>query len=268
MKLTIAHETHYRFGEPANHSIQYLRQTPRQDPCQRVVEWRLETRGQLTPWTDGFDNTVHAITTDEPHDEIKVVVEGMVETVDTAGVLPPKDGLPPPIFLRETRFTRTGDGVHALAAPFRDQLDREGGLAALHAMLAAIAGEVTYQPGVTTVDTDAEHAVATGAGVCQDHAHIFIAGARVLGIPARYVSGYVLAGSGNDSHLASHAWAEAFVDDLGWVSFDPANRQSATDAYVRLAIGFDYESAAPVRGHRIGGGFEEMSVRVEVNQAQ
>ncbi|MFQ5764618.1 MAG: transglutaminase domain-containing protein [Rhodospirillales bacterium] len=268
MKLTIVHETLYRFGEPANHSIQYLRQTPRQAPCQRVVSWTLSTRGQLTPWTDGFDNTVHVVTTDEPHDEIKVVVEGVVETVDTVGVLPAKDGLPPLIFLRETRFTAAGDGVRGLAEPFRAQAAEEGTLAALHAMMAAIAGQVTYQPGITTVESDAEHAVAEGAGVCQDHAHIFIAAARVLGVPARYVSGYILAGSGNDSHLASHAWAEAFVEGLGWVSFDPSNQQSATDAYVRLAIGFDYESAAPVRGHRVGGGFEEMSVHVQVSQAQ
>ena len=104
--------------------------------------------------------------------------------------------------------------------------------------------------------------------MCQDHAHIFIACARVLGLPARYVSGYILAGQGNDSHVASHAWAEVYVERLGWVSFDPTNRQSATEEYVRLAIGFDYPSAAPIRGSRYGGGIEEMTVRVEIGQSQ
>ncbi len=88
----------------------------------------------------------------------------------------------------------------------------------------------------------------------------------MLGLPARYVSGYILAGQDNDSHVASHAWAEVFIDGLGWVSFDPTNRQSATEEYVRLAIGFDYPSAAPIRGSRYGGGMEEMTVRVQLEQ--
>lgn len=267
MRLTIVHETHYSFQEPANHSIQYLRLTPRQDSCQRTLSWSVSTAGTMTPWVDGFGNSVHVSTIDEAHDEIKVVVEGVVETFDTVGVLPARDGLPPQLFLRDTPLTASGENIARLVKDVRPKLD-EGTLPALHALSAAISENVNYDSSTTTTETKAEDAVAEGSGVCQDHAHILISGARELGIPARYVSGYILAGKGNDSHVASHAWSEAYVDGLGWVSFDPTNRQSATEEYVRLAVGFDYPSTAPIRGSRYGGGIEEMSVKVQVEQSQ
>ncbi len=265
MRLTIVHETHYQFTEAANHSIQYLRLTPRQDTCQRMLSWSVTTPGSLTPWIDGFGNNAHVSTIDEPHDEVKVVVEGVVETIDTVGVLPTRDGLPPMLFLRETPLTEAGEGVADICAAAKSAIDNDT-VTGLHALMNEIADRVTYQQGTTTSETEAEEAIRHGVGVCQDHAHIFIAAARHLRIPTRYVSGYILAGRGNDSHVASHAWAESYVDGLGWVSFDPSNRQSATEEYVRLAIGFDYPSSAPVRGSRIGGGVEELTVRVQLDQ--
>lgn len=267
MRLTIVHETLYKFAEPANHSIQYLRLTPRPDSSQRTLSWSVSTAGSMTPWIDGFGNNVHVSTIDEAHDEIKVVVEGVVETFETVGVIPARDGLPPQLFLRETAITAPGENIRKLVKGIQPVLE-EGSLPALHALSAAISDNVNYDSYTTTTETKAEDAVQAGSGVCQDHAHIMIAGARELGIPARYVSGYILAGQGNDSHVASHAWAEAYVDELGWVSFDPSNRQSATEEYVRLAIGFDYPSTAPVRGSRYGGGVEELSVKVQVEQSQ
>ncbi len=268
MRLSIEHETHYRFEEPANHSIQYLRLTPRRDRCQTVTAWNLSTLGDLYAWTDGFDNLAHVSVQERPHDEVTVAVTGEVETVDTKGILPADDGLPPPIFLRETSYTRADGGIPDLAGPLLEKIRAEGPLAALHGLMTVIADAVTYEAGHTSVESRASEALARGHGVCQDHAHLFIACCRVLGVPARYVSGYLLAGNGNESQLASHAWAEAFVHDLGWVSFDAANRQSATDAYVRLAIGFDYAYAGPMRGLRLGGGSEDLTVRVQVGQRQ
>ena len=94
--------------------------------------------------------------------------------------------------------------------------------------------------------------------MCQDLSHIFIAAARSLGIPARYVGGYFHRNDGVIEQDAGHAWAEAFVPDLGWVAFDTANGISATDAHVRVAVGLDYLGAAPVRGMRYGGGGETL----------
>jgi len=268
MRLQIEHETHYGFDAPANHSVQYLRLTPRADACQRTIEWSVTAPGRLAPWTDGFDNTGHVSFLDGPHEEISVQVRGVVETWDTNGVVPDDDGLPPRIFLRETPFTGVTDGIAKFAGDFQGAIDTDGPLAGMHALMGGIADTVTYEAGATTVETDAAHALDACRGVCQDHAHLFIACARVLGVPARYVSGYLLAGRDNDSHLASHAWAEAHIGGLGWVSFDPTNRQSATEGYVRLAIAGDYLGASPIRGVREGGGTESLNVRVQVSQQQ
>ena len=266
MKLAIAHETHYRFQESAAHSIQYLRLTPRSDPSQLVRSWSVKTLGKLRAWTDGFGNYAHVSVQDGLHDEVPVVVQGEIETIDTAGVLPPHDGLPPLMFLRETRYTKVDKDIETFAARFVEQARDEGQVAALHALMWALHNHVEYKAGQTSVHSTAAEALKHGYGVCQDHAHLLIACARVMGIPARYVSGYLYYTGDEGQSVASHAWAEAYVDELGWVSFDASNAVCATDAYVRLAVALDYEGASPVRGIRRGGGLEEMTVHVQVLQ--
>jgi transglutaminase-like putative cysteine protease len=133
---------------------------------------------------------------------------------------------------------------------------------ALHEIMLAIADDVEYTKGETHVHTTGAEALEQGSGVCQDHAHVFCAVCRTLGIPARYVSGYLSHGAGHEAHASSHAWADAYVEDLGWVSFDPSNRTGATEAYIRIATGLDYAEAGPIRGVRSGGGVETMSYSV------
>ncbi|MEA4837296.1 MAG: transglutaminase family protein [Rhodospirillaceae bacterium] len=265
MRLQISHETIYSLSDAARRSIQYLRLTPRADRCQRVESWSISGPEHLREWTDGYGNIVHLATESDSHDTLTIKVEGVVSTRDTAGVLQLDDGLPPDMFLRETELTRASDAIAAFARPFAAQLAQTGAIGALHAMMLAQADAVAFEPGHTTAATPAEAAFAKGKGVCQDHTHIFIAACRVIGLPCRYVSGYLAAGQGD---IATHAWAEAYIADLGWVSFDAVNRQSATDSYVRLAIGPDYAAVAPVIGVRIGGGSEEISVAVQVRQIQ
>jgi transglutaminase-like putative cysteine protease len=125
MKLAIAHETHYRFQQPATHSIQYLRLTPRADPSQLIRSWSVSTAGKLRSWTDGFGNHAHVSVQDGLHDEVAVVVQGEIETVDTAGVLPPHDGLPPLMFLRETRYTKVNKDIEDFARPLWERMQDE-----------------------------------------------------------------------------------------------------------------------------------------------
>ncbi len=264
MRLTIEHETQYRFAEAATHSIQVLRLTPRPDPSQLVARWQVRSTGNLNGWTDGFGNRAHVSVLDGRHDEVVAIVSGEIDTFDTFGVTSADDGLPPPIFLRETSYTKVNDAIRELAAPFDERRRDEGPIAMLHALMWTLHDAVRFEVGSTDVTTTAAQALARGTGVCQDHAHLFIAACRVLDIPARYVSGY-LATADAEAHLASHAWAEAYVEDLGWISFDPANATCATDAYVRLAIGLDYDGASPVRGVRRGGGVEDLNVKVRVS---
>lgn len=268
MKLSVEHETHYRFDASAQHSIQYLRLTPRPDASQTARAWSVSTPGRLRPWTDGFGNFAHVSVQDGPHDEVPVVVRGEIDTVDTNGVLPADDGLPPEMFLRDTRFTRVEGGIPEFASAYAERRGDEGTIAALHALMWGLHETIGYHPGYTHAESTAAEALEHGYGVCQDHAHLFIACCRVLGVPARYVSGYLFDRGDDRGAAATHAWAEAHVDELGWVSFDAANGICATDAYVRLAVAMDYAGACPVRGLRRGGGDERLSVRVNVAEDQ
>src|SRR5690606_19062665 len=132
---------------------------------------------------------------------------------------------------------------------------------ALIDLMHGLADRMTYLPGATGVESTAAEAFAGGAGVCQDHAHAFLACARSLGVPARYVSGYLL--TEDSEHLASHAWAEAWLEGA-WYSFDVTNGLSRPERHLKLAVGLDYLDACPVRGMRRGGGGEQMHALVQV----
>lgn len=135
----------------------------------------------------------------------------------------------------------------------------------LHRLSAAILEAVAYLPGETSVRTSGEEAAAIGAGVCQDHAHIFIGAARALGIPARYISGYLMMNDRIDQE-AGHAWAEVHVGALGWVGFDVSNGISPDERYVRVATGRDYREAAPITGMSYGSGESLLEVKLAVEQ--
>jgi transglutaminase-like putative cysteine protease len=140
-------------------------------------------------------------------------------------------------------------------------------LARLHALMRAVHENLAYEVGHTDTETTAAAALERGRGVCQDHAHVFIAACRALDIPARYASGYLWSGDDDAAHDASHAWAEAHIDGLGWMGFDGANGKHPDETYVRVAVGLDYRATAPMRGVRCGAASEEMRVQVRVHRA-
>jgi len=263
MRLRVQHQTVYRYEKPIPYSIQTLRVSPRPYEGCAVLTWsvRGESRRELPSLIDGFGNLTHCHTVTRPHVEMTLAVEGEVETTDTAGVVRgTPEPLPPLFFLRETALTAPHPTIAALAT----KIAGASVLARLHSLMSAVRDAMDYQLGVTKVQTAAADALQKGAGVCQDHAHVFIAAAKILGIPARYVGGYLWTGSDGRDDDASHAWAEAFVPDLGWVGFDAANRTCPTASYVRASVGLDYWSAAPVRGVRKGGSAETLAVKVTV----
>jgi transglutaminase-like putative cysteine protease len=187
-----------------------------------------------------------------------------VEVLDLADGAEDPGPHPPALFLRPTRLTEARGPLGELAEQFRDGVrrDRQAGLEAL---MLGVRERVEYRPGITNVASAAGEAFAAGAGVCQDHAHLFIACCRRLGVPARYVSGYL--GAGGDERMASHAWADAWIDGDGWRGYDVANRLRPDGRHVRVAMGLDYLDACPVRGFRRGGGGESMAVEVRVNSS-
>jgi transglutaminase-like putative cysteine protease len=268
MRLHIRHETFYAYETPLSYSVQRLYLTPQSFDAQKVVEWKITApgiEGALT-YLDGFGNRVHLNTYQNIDHPVSVIAEGLVDVTDASGVV---KNLPCPapdsIFLRQTSATRPSPAILAMLEKINAK--GRGNLDLLHALMTGIRTAVIYTIGVTDADTTAAEAFAAGRGVCQDHAHIFSGAVRHLGIPSRYVTGY-LALEGGESATASHAWAEALLPDLGWVGFDPANGKCPTDHYVRVAGGIDAHGITPIRGSRKGGSAEEMRVEVNVEIAQ
>ena len=264
MRLRIVHETQYQYDVPVGYGLQRLRLTPLAGQTQAVVSWQIDINGgrEEVRFSDQFGNDTRLVSMEgEPH-LVGVRASGIVETFDTAGVVGPHVGFAPLwLFQRPTALTEAGPAIQAFAAsvPEGNELDR------LHWLLGALADKVAYEPGATGATTTAEEAFGLAKGVCQDHTHIFLAVARMLGLPARYVSGYLML-DGVSEQVASHAWAEAHVSSLGWVGFDASNRMSPDERYVRVAVGRDYRDAAPISGIRLGQAAEKLAVRISVEQ--
>lgn len=269
MHLSIRYATVYHYAEPALRLVQLLRVTPLSFVGQTVLDWRIDVDSdvRLREHRDGYGNLVHMLYVDQPLDGLGIRVSGHVLTEDCAGVVGGIPGdLPPAVFLRTTPLTRLGPALE----PFAAEVEEPGGsrLDLLHRLSHRIYGDLTFDTEATGVGTSADEALAAGHGVCQDFTHIFIAVARGLGIPARYVSGHLFRRDGANHQPATHAWAEAHVGEIGWVGFDPTHGISTDDAYVRIACGLDYRDAAPFAGTVQGGGKQRMKVSVEVSEAR
>jgi transglutaminase-like putative cysteine protease len=269
MRLHISHLTTHRYGTPATGAIQALRVTPRNHDGQFVINWRIDVSSdcRLDQHEDAFGNITHTFTADGPLNELKVLVEGEVETRDTNGVvLGAVERFPPSLYLRETELTRPDEAVAQMAAAARSEAGTDD-LKLLHLLLERMHLEAQPDGAQTQESAAAADPPALAQAAYQDFAHAFIAAARCVGIPARCVSGYFRRTDGAADQDAGHAWAEAHVAGLGWVAFDVANGICATDAHIRVAIGLDYLGASPVRGMHYGGAAETLSVIVRVQQA-
>jgi transglutaminase-like putative cysteine protease len=264
MQLKITHVTEYAYAQPVNYALQRLRLVPQNSPLQTIQSWTTGLEGGKVEarYHDHFGNIVELVSASRDTSAIRVVAEGQVETFDKIGVSGPHRGyMPLWLYKRDSDLTKPGKLIRELARG----LGKGEPLDQLHELKSALHQAMAYVPGATQTKTLAEEALASGKGVCQDHAQAFVAAARVLGYPARYVSGYLMMEETPDQ-AASHAWAEAHVDGLGWVGFDPANDISPDDRYVHIAYGLDYRDAAPISGIRTGIGEEQLAVRITVEQ--
>ena len=270
MRIRVSHATTYTYDTPPAGVTQLLRKTPRNHDSQYVLNWRLDLSQDclLHQHEDAFGNITHSFTADGGFTELTVAVEGEVDTQDSGGVVTGTlERFPPGMFLRETSLTEPDAAITEFAETARAAANGDT-LAQMHGLLRALHEEVTFDIDPTHTATTAAEAFKLRRGVCQDLAHVFIAAARQLGVPARYVGGHFYRSDGIVDQDAGHAWAEAYVENVGWVGFDPTHGMCVTEAYVRVAVGLDYLGAAPVRGTRFGGGSETLKVAVHVDQAQ
>lgn len=259
MQVRISHRTTYRYQEAVKYSAQTLRLTPRRDGEQHTLAWSIHAPGRRAEQVDAHGNITHLLTLEEPHREISIVVAGVVQIARARDVLREHGGLSPLAYLAPTVLTAASDRIVALA---REHLEGNGPLRQrLYELAQGVCARVRYQPGTTTVEDPAAAALERGEGVCQDQAHVLIACCRSMGVPARYVSGYLC--SAHAGEIASHAWVEAWLTEAqGWHGIDVTHAAPAGEGHCRLAVGRDYLDAAPVRGMRRGGGPEVMDVSV------
>ncbi len=271
MILTVSHKTRYDFATPVRGIIQSHRLTPAKCEGQKIIEWSVDvpgaTMGEL--FRDGAGDYIQTVSLRMPVSHIEVTVSGKVETTDTSGVLRGhRERVPPRAYLRHTLRTEANRAIRDLAEAALEGQQNASELERAHRLAAAVADALPYRPGATHAHTTAAEAMTEGAGVCQDHAQVLIACAHVANLPARYVSGYLNATEDGAPHEASHAWAEIFLDGLGWGGFDASNKCCPNEHYIRLGSGLDAEDAAPIRGLVLGGSEESLDVTVLIEAQQ
>jgi transglutaminase-like putative cysteine protease len=267
MRIEIDHDTVYTYEHPAKYGVQEFRLSPVTCASQTVISWTIDAPGieGAAHFPDAWGNTVHLVNQVRERSQLPIRVRGVIDTRDTGGIIGTLSHEPASrIFLRETDLTKPGEAITAMAKG----LPMKGDTVALcHTLMAAIGESMRFDTRSTDSQTTASQSFGNGSGVCQDFTHVFIAACRVLGLPSRYVTGYLFLPDEPDHSDAHHAWAETEIKGLGWVGFDPANAICPDARYVRLASGPDASYAAPVRGLRRGAGEESLKVAVSVTQA-
>ena len=262
MKLSVHHATVYRYAEPVSRSTQYIRLTPAPNKRQRVVEWQLRLPARPVQLLDAFGNLTDLLTLSQPHDSIAIVATGTVEVPDVDEG-EPADPVNPLVFLRRTALTAPDDAIEAFCEPMRRSVAARPLIGATD-LLAAVHEAVPLARGRTDADTTAAEALAIAGGAVQDQVHVFLAACRHLGLPGRYVSGYVY--TQDQAVVASRAWAEVWIGNR-WVGFDSGQGGAGDGGRIKLAVGLDYRDACPVRGVRLGGGEEVLSTDAQVRKA-
>ena len=263
-KLYVTHKTKYSFEAGPLSGLQQIKKTPYSDSCQMVLDWSLSLKGakEELSFTDSFNNNVHLIRI-EPRTECLVIeCEGHVEVADKFGIRGYETStIPLWVWTEQTNITKPGSNIRKLVKG----LSLKNNISDFHKLMELINRSLGFEKNTTDVKTTAEAAFKSGYGVCQDFTNIFIACCRLHGLPARYVSGFLLL-ENNQVQEAMHAWAEVFVEDLGWVGFDTANNVSPDDRYIRVALGRDYADAAPIKGLTSGVQNECLSVSIMISE--
>ncbi len=271
MILTVRHTTRYEFATPVGGIIQSLQLIPAKCEGQKIIDWTVEVPGAVMGEVirNGAGDYLQTASLRQRAEHIEVNVSGTVETQDTSGVLRGhRERVPPQAYTRPTPRTEPNRAIHELTEAALTGLEGASTLDRAHALAAAVADALPYRPGATHAHTTAAEAMNEGAGVCQDHTQVLISCAHLAGLPARYVSGYLNATEDGTPHEASHAWAEIFVEGLGWVGFDASNKSCPNEHYIRLGSGLDAQDAAPIRGLVLGGAEERLDVVVVIEAQQ
>ena len=270
MELTINHKTKYTYENNLLGLMQTTKLIPSPYNGLKLIEWTVKRNQEEARniYTDAEANNIVNFSNYDDSENIEFLVIGKVETIDTMGVYKSiKDRINPFVYLRETILTERSDSLKDLARKScRDQKKIEK-LEQAHNLLSLVSNAVEYQPYTTNIHTTADTALNQGKGVCQDHAHIMIATSRLMNIPARYVNGYMHKNKNDSEFQATHAWAELYIENLGWIGFDPTNDCCPDERYIRVSCGLDASYAAPIRGIYYGDTKEKLDIHVQTSES-
>jgi transglutaminase-like putative cysteine protease len=270
MRIAIEHRTQLDYTADVVESVMDARLGPRTDEHQRWITFdlRVEPAASVRRYNDGFGNAAHLITIDRPHRAIDVIMRGEIETTLADPFQPPRTrptALAPADsadYLGPSPLVPRVDALGPIAEPYRDEPPFE----AVQKLMHLVHERFEYRPDVTNAETSVGEVLTHSSGVCQDFAHVLIGLCRAIGVPARYVSGYILAGADPGAPkrgaAASHAWVEAFAPTHGWRGFDPTNDLMASEHHVKMAVGRDYHDVPPTRGTFRGIADETLAVTV------
>jgi len=284
MFYSIRHVTRFRYSAPISESIMEVRIQPRTEGLQHCLDFRLTTtpRARILDYRGEQGNKVHHFDVPNRHAQLTINAHSLVELTPSPE---PPTALPTSAWEELDALTATDEYWDTLmpshfASPtdllrkLADELNiqrRGDPLTVLRELNTGLHNSIDYSPKNTNVDSPIDDALRVRQGVCQDFAHIMITLVRALGIPCRYVSGYLFQQAGHreqrdrSTESATHAWVEAMLPGLGWVGFDPTNDMFAGERHIRVAVGRDYADVPPTRGIFRGGAESELSVTVKVS---
>ncbi len=273
MLLRISHETKLSYTAPVSETVFEVRMAPATDEDQTALGYRLKTTpgSPVTSYRDGLGNRVDLFNITKPYEELVILATSYVRTHRRSAPvrLGPAQGLlaegPASIeateFLPPSNLADRSDAIDAFVAELPRPEAVESGADYLKGVMDAVAARLKFESKVTQTRTKASEAFDLGLGVCQDYSHLFIAVCRGLGIPARYVSGYV----NHPGELATHAWVQVWGGDrVGWVDIDPTTQKFVADDHVAIGFGRDYSDVPPNRGLWKGRAEETINVTVKV----
>lgn len=285
MRLDIRYETRFDYGGPVVESQNELRACPANDDHQQVAHYRVTTTptSRVASYVDYWGTRVDTFGVAAPHDHLEVVAAATVETSarPEPGYDVPLAALTDPVwrdvhleYLQRSAHVAWGEAVLARAREVASGSGASDDVRSLVQAVEAAVGALDYRRGRTTVGVQVEEVLAAGEGVCQDFAHLAIAMLRVLGVPARYVSGYFFTADDRSGVVAdtdeveveTHAWVEAAVPGFGWWAVDPTNRSAVGERHVTIGRGRDYDDVAPLRGVFNGVPEHDLAVNVRMRR--
>ena len=269
MKISINHKTTYYFSETVPKLMQSVRLYPSVCRNQKTISWSVKSdKGMIIKsHCDALGHKIFHIYNREITGSQTIISKGIVETKYTSGVLKGlKEKINPICFLRDTELTKPCRKILLLSKKLGNKNTDE--ISMCHTMNNIVSKSIKYKSGSTSIYTSANDSLLQGSGVCQDFAHILISLARKNNFPARYVSGFLMEENGN-AEQATHAWVEIFINDLGWIGFDPSHNKCIDEGYVRVCCGLDSLDSSMIKGVKTNfSGNENLKVDVSISNCQ